>query len=145
MRAVLQRVSRAKVTVDDEITGEIGKGILVLLGVGSGDTEAEARQLVEKIVNLRIFDDEDGKMNLSLADVEGELLVVSQFTLYGDAVKGRRPSFIDAARPEHAIPLYEKFVAMLRARRIPTETGEFGAAMQVDLVNDGPVTLWLER
>jgi len=144
MRAVLQRVSRAKVTVDDEITGEIGKGILVLLGVGSGDTETEARQLVEKIGNLRIFDDEDGKMNLSLADIEGELLVVSQFTLYADTRKGRRPSYIGAAAPDEANRLYEYFVAEALKVVPRVATGRFQAMMDVELVNDGPVTIILD-
>jgi len=144
MRAVLQRVSRAKVTVDGEITGEIGKGILVLLGVGSGDTEAEARQLVDKILNLRIFDDEDGKMNLSLADVDGELLVVSQFTLYADTRKGRRPSYIGAAAPDEANQLYEYFVAEASKVVPRVATGRFQAMMDVELVNDGPVTIILD-
>jgi D-tyrosyl-tRNA(Tyr) deacylase len=144
MRAVLQRVSRAKVTVDGEITGEIGKGILVLLGVGSGDTEAEARQLVDKILNLRIFDDEDGKMNLSLADVDGELLVVSQFTLYADTRKGRRPSYIGAAAPDEANRLYEYFVAEASKVVARVTTGRFQAMMDVELVNDGPVTIILD-
>ena len=144
MRAVLQRVSRAKVTVDGEITGEIGKGILVLLGVGSGDTEAEARQLVDKILNLRIFDDEDGKMNLSLADIEGELLVVSQFTLYADTRKGRRPSYIGAAAPDEANRLYEYFVAEASKVVPRVATGRFQAMMDVELVNDGPVTIILD-
>src|SRR5678816_2847825 len=144
MRAVLQRVSRAKVTVDGEITREIGKGILVLLGVGSGDTEAEARQLVDKILNLRIFDDEDGKMNLSLADVDGELLVVSQFTLYADTRKGRRPSYINAAAPEDANRLYEYFVAEAGKIVSKVATGIFQAMMDVELINDGPVTIILD-
>jgi D-aminoacyl-tRNA deacylase len=144
MRAVLQRVSRAKVTVDGETTGEIGRGILVLLGVGSDDTEAEARQLVDKIVNLRIFDDENGKMNLSLADVDGDLLVVSQFTLYADTRKGRRPSYIGAAAPDDANRLYEYFVA--EADRVVSKvaTGRFQAMMDVELVNDGTVTITLD-
>ena len=145
MRAVLQRVSRARVTVEGEIVGEIGKGILVLLGVSREDTEKEAVYLLEKMLNLRIFEDAEGKMNLSLLDIKGALLVVSQFTLYGDARKGRRPSFIDAARPERAIPLYERFITLLSDGGLHVETGEFGAMMDVELVNDGPVTLWLER
>lgn len=144
MRAVLQRVSRAKVTVAGETTGEIGRGILVLLGVGTDDGEAEARQLIDKIVNLRIFDDEDGKMNLSLADVQGELLVVSQFTLYGDTRRGRRPSYIGAAAPETANRLYEYFVAEARKVVLKVATGIFQAMMDVELVNDGPVTIILD-
>ena len=144
MRAVLQRVSRAKVTVDGETTGEIAKGILVLLGVGSDDTEAEARQLVDKIVNLRIFDDENGKMNLSLTDVEGEMLVVSQFTLYADTRKGRRPSYIGAAAPDDANRLYEYFVAEAGRVVAKVATGRFQAMMDVELVNDGPVTIILD-
>ena len=144
MRAVLQRVSRAKVTVDGETTGEIGKGILVLLGVGTDEGETEARQLVDKIVNLRIFDDEDGKMNLSLADVGGELLVVSQFTLYADTRKGRRPSYIGAAAPDEANRLYEYFVAEAQKVVAKVATGRFQAMMDVELVNDGPVTIILD-
>ena len=144
MRAVLQRVSRAKVTVDAETTGEIGKGILIFLGVGIGDGEPEARQLLDKIVNLRIFDDEEGKMNLSLADVGGELLVVSQFTLYADTRRGRRPSYIGAAAPEDANRLYEYFVAEGRMLVPKVATGRFQAMMDVELVNDGPVTIILD-
>lgn len=144
MRAVLQRVSRAKVTVDGEITGEIGKGILVLLGVSRGDSEKEAVYLVEKTLNLRIFEDENDKMNLSLLDVAGELLVVSQFTLYGDARKGRRPSFIEAAAPERANEIYEFFVSEARKQLKKVETGRFQAMMDVELVNDGPVTILLD-
>lgn len=144
MRAVLQRVKRASVTVDGEITGEIGTGILLLLGVGHGDSESEIDYLVEKIVNLRIFDDEDGKMNLSLLDVGGGLLVVSQFTLYADARKGRRPSYIGAAEPGEANRLYEAFVAAARKRVANVQTGRFQAMMDVELVNDGPVTIILE-
>jgi D-tyrosyl-tRNA(Tyr) deacylase len=127
------------------VTGSIAQGLLLLVGFTHADTEAQLEWMADKIIGLRIFGDADLKMNLSLADVGGAALVVSQFTLYGDAQKGRRPSFIDAARPEQAIPLYERFVAMLRARGIRTETGEFGAMMDVELVNDGPVTLWLEK
>jgi D-tyrosyl-tRNA(Tyr) deacylase len=127
------------------VTGRVARGLLVLVGFTHTDTEVESVWMAEKIVGLRVFGDADDKMNLSLADVNGAVLVVSQFTLYGDAAKGRRPSFIDAARPEIAIPLYERFVALLRDRGIPVETGEFGAMMEVELVNDGPVTLWLER
>ena len=144
MRAVLQRVSRAKVTVDTETTGEIGKGMLVLLGVGIGDGEPEARQLLDKIVNLRIFDDEDGKMNLSLADVGGGLLVVSQFTLYADTRKGRRPSYIGAAAPAEANRLYEYFVTEAQKVVSKVATGRFQAMMDVELVNDGPVTIILD-
>ncbi|HQU86600.1 MAG TPA: D-aminoacyl-tRNA deacylase [Pyrinomonadaceae bacterium] len=144
MRAVLQRVSRAKVSVDGEITGEIGKGILVLLGVSREDSEKEAVYLLEKTLNLRIFEDENDKMNLSLLDVQGELLVVSQFTLYGDARKGRRPSFIDAAAPEPANELYEYFVAEARKQIEKVATGRFQAMMDVELVNDGPVTILLD-
>lgn len=145
MRVLLQRVARAEVRVGDRVTGKIEKGFALLVGFTHSDAASQLDWMVEKIVGLRIFPDDEDKMNRSLTDVEGALLVVSQFTLYGDAVKGRRPSFIDAARPEQAIPLYEQFVAMLRAKGIRTETGEFGASMQVELVNDGPVTLWLER
>jgi len=144
MRAVVQRVSRAKVTVGKEITGEIGKGLLVLLGVSVTDTEIEAAQMVEKIVNLRIFDDLSGKMNLSLLDVEGDLLVVSQFTLYGDTRRGRRPSYIDAAPPERANRFYRHFVEEARRQVQRVETGRFQAMMDVELVNDGPVTLLLD-
>lgn len=144
MRAVIQRVSRAKVTVEGEITGEIGKGLLVLLGVSVRDSEADAAQLVEKVVNLRIFDDPGGKMNLSLVDVDGDLLVVSQFTLYGDTRKGRRPSFIDAAPPVRANRLYEHFVSEAGKLVKKVETGRFQAMMDVELVNDGPVTLLID-
>ena len=144
MRAVLQRVKRAKVTVGEEVTGGIGAGILVLLGVRSADSEKEVVWLAEKIVNLRIFDDEDGKMNLSVADTGGGLLVVSQFTLYGDASRGRRPSYIDAARPDKANQLYEAFVAECRKLVPKVETGRFQAMMDVELVNDGPVTIILD-
>ena len=131
--------------MDGRVTGAIGQGLLLLVGFTHGDTEAQLEWMADKVIGLRIFSDDEQKMNRSLADVGGAALVVSQFTLYGDAQKGRRPSFIDAARPEQAIPLYERFVAMLRDKAIPTETGEFGAMMDVELVNDGPVTLWLER
>lgn len=145
MRTLVQRVSRAEVRVEGRVTGRIGAGLLLLVGFTHTDTDAELEWMADKVVGLRIFGDAEQKMNLSLTDVGGGALVVSQFTLYGNAEKGRRPSFIDAARPEQAIPLYEKFIAMFRARGIPTETGEFGAMMDVELVNDGPVTLWLEK
>ena len=145
MRVLLQRVARAEVRVGEHVTGSIGRGFVLLVGFTHSDSEAQVEWMVDKVIGLRVFPDDDDKMNRSLADVGGALLVVSQFTLYGDAVKGRRPSFIDAARPEHAVPLYEQFVAALRERGVRTETGEFGASMQVELVNDGPVTLWLER
>lgn len=144
MRAVVQRVSRAKVTVDGDITGEIGQGLLVLLGVSGRDTESDADYLVEKISNLRIFEDADDKMNLSLLDIKGELLVVSQFTLYGDTRRGRRPSFIDAAPPVEANRLYEYFVERSRQHVARVETGRFQAMMDVELVNDGPVTIMLD-
>lgn len=145
MRVVLQRAARARVTVDGRVTGEIGRGIVLLVGFREGDDEEALRWIVEKVVGLRIFPDDDGKMNRSVEEVDGGLLVVSQFTLYGDARKGRRPSFVDAAPPEVAIPLYERFVALARETGRPVGTGEFGAMMQVELVNDGPVTLVLER
>lgn len=144
MRAVVQRVSRAKVTVDGEITGEIGKGILLLLGVSRADSEKEALYLLEKTLNLRIFEDAEDKMNLSLLDIQGELLVVSQFTLYGDARKGRRPSFIEAAQPAEANRLYEFFVSAARSQISKVATGRFQAMMDVELVNDGPVTILLD-
>ena len=145
MKVVLQRVSSASVTVAGRVTGKIGKGFLLLAGWTHGDTPAQNAWMAEKVVGLRLFADQDDKMNLALADVGGAVLVVSQFTLYGDAEKGRRPSFIAAARPEEAIPLYEDFVAQLRKTGLQVETGEFGAMMDVALVNDGPVTLILER
>jgi D-aminoacyl-tRNA deacylase len=145
MRVLLQRVSRAEVRVGDRVTGRIGRGYLLLVGLTHGDDEARLAWMAEKVAGLRLFGDAEGKMNLALDEVGGALLVVSQFTLYGDVQKGRRPSFIDAARPEVAIPLYERFVALLRERGSTVETGEFGAMMDVELVNDGPVTLWLER
>jgi D-tyrosyl-tRNA(Tyr) deacylase len=145
LRALLQRVSRAEVRIDGRSVGRIGKGLLVLVGFTHSDGEEQLAWMADKIIGLRIFGDAEQKMNLGLTDVGGALLVVSQFTLYGNSEKGRRPSFIDAARPEQAIPLYERFVAILRERGVTTETGEFGAMMDVELVNDGPVTLWLER
>jgi D-tyrosyl-tRNA(Tyr) deacylase len=144
MRAVVQRVRHARVLVGEEVVGEIGSGLLVLLGVTHQDTAQNARWLAEKIASLRIFEDADGKMNLGLIEIQGAVLVVSQFTLYGDCRKGRRPSFIDAAPPEVAIPQYEAFILALRAEGIATATGRFGAMMQVELVNDGPVTLLVE-
>lgn len=144
MRAVIQRVSRASVKVEGEITGSIGRGILLLLGVGKDDSEQDALYLVEKTLNLRIFEDENDKMNLSLTDIAGELLVVSQFTLYGDTRRGRRPSFIDAAPPETANRLYEFFVVECRRILPRVETGKFQAMMDVELVNDGPVTILID-
>jgi D-tyrosyl-tRNA(Tyr) deacylase len=144
MRAVLQRVSRATVTVEEEVVGEIAAGLLVLLGVGANDTLADADYLAEKIIGLRIFEDADGKMNLPVADVDGAILVVSQFTLYGDTRRGKRPSFDAAAPPEKARELYEYFVEKIRAAGLRCETGRFQAAMQVELVNDGPVTILLD-
>jgi D-tyrosyl-tRNA(Tyr) deacylase len=144
MRAVLQRVTQARVVVADETIGAIQRGLLVLLGVARSDTAADVAWLADKVAALRIFNDAQGKMNLSVADVQGAALVVSQFTLYGDCRKGRRPSFIDAAPPEIAIPLYEAFIQALQAQGLPVATGRFGAMMQVELVNDGPVTLILD-
>jgi len=144
MRAVVQRVSRASVTVEQEVVGTIGQGLLVLLGVSNKDTETDARYCVEKILNLRIFEDAEGKMNLSLIDLAGELLVVSQFTLYGDTRRGRRPSFIDAAPPVEANRLYEYFVAECRQQISKVETGQFQAMMDVELLNDGPVTILID-
>jgi D-tyrosyl-tRNA(Tyr) deacylase len=149
MRVALQRVSRAEVRVRDggrsTVSGRIGRGLLALVGFTDGDGDAQLEWMADKILGLRVFPDADDRMNLALADVQGALLVVSQFTLYGDASRGRRPSFVAAARPELAVPLYERFVASLRGRGATVETGEFGAMMDVELVNDGPVTIWLER
>lgn len=145
MRVVLQRVREASVTVAGRETGRIDAGFLLLVGFTHGDTATEVEWMADKVLGLRLFTDAEGKMNLDLSAVNGSLLVVSQFTLYGDAAKGRRPSFIDAARPELAIPLYEAFISALRSRGVTVATGEFGAEMQVQLVNDGPVTLLLER
>jgi D-aminoacyl-tRNA deacylase len=145
MRVLLQRVKRAEVRVDGRVTGAIGVGFLLLAGFTHADSAEHVTWMADKINGLRLFSDADDKMNLGLSDVGGAVLVVSQFTLYGDAAKGRRPSFIDAARPEAAIPLYEKFISLLRERGLAVETGEFGAMMDVELVNDGPVTLWLEK
>jgi D-tyrosyl-tRNA(Tyr) deacylase len=150
VRIVLQRVSRAEVDIRDadgavRRAGRIERGFLLLVGITLDDTEEKLAWMADKVIGLRLFTDAEGKMNLALEDVGGSLLVVSQFTLYGDTRKGRRPSFIDAARPEVAIPLYERFVALLRERGCPVETGEFGAMMDVTLLNEGPVTLVLER
>ena len=145
MRALLQRVTEASVAVDGAVTGRIGAGLLVLLGVSKLDTEADVDFVAAKILNLRIFEDDAGKMNLALSDVGGALLVISQFTLYGDATAGRRPSFLTAAPGSVAEPLYTLFVTMLRERGCTVETGEFGAMSEVELVNDGPTTIWLER
>ena len=145
MRVVIQRVSAASVTIDGQVKSSIGTGLLILLGIEPADTEADAEWLCKKTASMRIFSDEAGLMNLSVQDVGGELLVVSQFTLYASTKKGNRPSFIRAARPEQAIPLYEKFVAMLSAETgIQVQTGEFGADMKVSLVNDGPVTIIMD-
>jgi D-tyrosyl-tRNA(Tyr) deacylase len=145
MRAVLQRVSRARVLVEGEVVGEIDRGLLVLLGVARNDTPEEARWLADKVVSLRLFADAEGKLNRDVTEVGGGVLVVSQFTLYGDCRKGRRPNFLEAAPPETAVPLYQAFLDGLRAWGVPTAAGRFGAMMQVELVNDGPVTLILER
>ena len=141
MKIVLQRVSSASVKVDSKIVGRIEHGLLLLIGFSSSDTEESVLQTLEKIVKLRIFSDEEGKMNKSVLDVEGSMLLISQFTLYADTKKGNRPSFIEAARPEQAIPLYEFFIAEMRKRITKVETGIFGADMKVELVNDGPVTI----
>ncbi|MBE6972076.1 MAG: D-tyrosyl-tRNA(Tyr) deacylase [Ruminococcaceae bacterium] len=141
MRAVLSRVKSASVTVDGQVIGKIGQGFLILLGITHEDTELQAAKLADKLTGLRIFEDEDGKMNRGLETVNGEILVVSQFTLYGNCRKGRRPDFLAAARPEVAIPLYEKFVQLIRDKGIHVETGEFGAEMMVESINDGPLTL----
>jgi D-tyrosyl-tRNA(Tyr) deacylase len=144
MRAVVQRVSRAAVRVEGAVTGEVGRGLLVLLGVGRGDTEADAGWMADKLAQLRVFEDDEGKMNRSVADVGGGLVVVSQFTLFGDARKGNRPGFTDAAPPELANPLYERTCALLRAKGLPVGTGVFRAHMDVELVNDGPITILLD-
>jgi D-tyrosyl-tRNA(Tyr) deacylase len=145
MRVVLQRVSRARVAIDGGVRGEIGRGLLLLVGLREGDSDETLRWMADKVASLRIFPDEEGKMNRSVEEIGGALLVVSQFTLYGDARRGRRPSFIEAARPEVAIPLYERFVELLRETGLTVGTGEFGAMMAVELVNDGPVTMVLDR
>jgi D-tyrosyl-tRNA(Tyr) deacylase len=145
MRVVLQRVSRSSVTIDGRVAGAIGRGFCLLVGFTPTDSPAQADWMAEKIAGLRLFSDADGKMNLGLEEVGGAVLVVSQFTLYGDAAKGRRPSFIDAARPAQAIPLYQSFLDALRRRGLEVASGEFGADMQVEIHNDGPVTLILDR
>ncbi|WP_099187781.1 D-aminoacyl-tRNA deacylase [Tepidibacter mesophilus] len=144
MRAVVQRVSNSSVTVDQNVVGKIGKGIMVLLGINDDDNSKDVEYLVDKIVNLRIFEDENEKMNLSLLDIKGDLLVVSQFTLYGDCRKGRRPNFTDAAKPDKAVPLYEELIDKAKKYGIKVETGKFGAHMNVDIMNDGPVTLLID-
>ncbi len=144
MRAVVQRVLKSSVTVNNKIVGEIGKGLLVLLGVGKGDTKRDIKYIADKVVNLRIFEDDNGKFNLSLLDIEGEILVVSQFTLYGDARKGRRPSFIEAALPSNALELYENFVEYIQEYGLKVETGVFQEHMIVHIENDGPVTILLD-
>jgi len=145
MRVLIQRVSRASVSVDQQVISKIGKGFLILLGIGHGDGEEQVQFLAEKVANLRIFEDDQDKTNLSVLDVKGEAIVVSQFTLYADARKGRRPSFTDAALPEVAAPLVERFVELLNRYGVPTQSGKFGAHMQVEIHNDGPVTIWLEK
>ena len=145
MKALLQRVSSASVSIDGEIVGQIGRGFCILLGITHSDTEAEAEWLANKIAGIRLFEDEAGKLNLGLKEAEGELLVISQFTLYGDARKGRRPSFINASKPDHSEPLYTLFCAKMRALGFTVATGRFGAEMLVNINNDGPVTLMLER
>lgn len=145
MRIVIQRVSKASVTVEGQTISSIGKGLLILLGVGHDDGEEHAGFLAEKTANLRIFEDDQGKTNLSVLDVKGEAIVVSQFTLYADTRKGRRPSFIDAALPDAAEPLVNRFIELLRSHGVPTQTGKFGAHMEVEIHNDGPVTIWLEK
>ena len=144
MRAVIQRVKNAEVKIDGKIVGKIGKGLLVLLAVHQDDTEDKIERLATKIINLRIFADEEDKMNLSVKDVGGEILVVSQFTLYGDISKGNRPSFIESAKPDKAVPYYEKFVEKIKVSGLKTATGEFGAMMEVSLINDGPVTIIID-
>jgi D-tyrosyl-tRNA(Tyr) deacylase len=145
MRVVIQRVTSGRVSVGGNIISQIGSGVVILLGIGPNDGEEQARYLTEKIANLRIFEDEAGKINRSLLDICGEAIVVSQFTLYADTRKGRRPSFTDAAPPDLARPLVDRFAELLNKQGIPTQTGEFGADMLVDIANDGPVTIWMER
>lgn len=145
MKLIIQRVTNASVTVENNIVGKIGKGFLVLLGVGPEDTEKEADYLVQKLIKLRVFEDENGKMNMSLKDIEGELLIVSQFTLYADCTGGNRPSFTNAAKPEKANELYEYFIQKCKQENIKVEHGKFAADMKVELLNDGPVTIMLEK
>ena len=145
MRVLIQRVSKASVTVDQQTISNIGKGLLILLGIGHDDGEEQVKILAEKTANLRIFEDEDGKTNLSILDVHGEAIVVSQFTLYANTQKGRRPSFIEAALPEIAEPLVNRYAELLRGHGVPAQTGKFGAHMEVEIHNDGPVTIWLEK
>jgi D-tyrosyl-tRNA(Tyr) deacylase len=145
MRVLVQRVSKASVIVENQTISSIEKGLLVLLGIGHADGEEQVKFLTDKVANLRIFEDEDGKTNLSILDVKGDAIVVSQFTLYANTQKGRRPSFIEAALPEVAEPMVERFVELLRGKGIPTQTGKFGADMLVIIHNDGPVTIWLEK
>ena len=144
MRVLLQRVSEASVKIEGKINGQIDQGLLLLLGICAEDAQGDIDWLIQKIVNMRIFSDENGKMNLSIQDIQGEFLVISQFTLHASTKKGNRPSFIEAARPEIAIPLYENFITQLKLTNLKVETGIFGADMKVSLVNDGPVTMWLD-
>ena len=145
MRSVVQRVRHGRVSIDGRTIAEIGQGLVILVGIGPMDSEEQARYLAEKIVNLRIFEDDQGKINRSLLEVDGAAIVVSQFTLYADTRKGRRPSFTDAALPEVASPLIERFAQLLREQGVPTQTGQFGAQMLVEIANDGPVTIWMDR
>ena len=145
MRVLIQRVSKASVTVEKQTISSIGKGLLILLGIGHDDGEEQVKFLADKTANLRIFEDEEGKTNLSILDVKGEAIVVSQFTLYANTQKGRRPSFIEAALPDVAEPLVNRFAELLRGHGVPTQTGKFGAHMEVEIHNDGPVTIWLEK
>ncbi|TXI83610.1 MAG: D-tyrosyl-tRNA(Tyr) deacylase [Crocinitomicaceae bacterium] len=144
MRVVMQRVSQASVSIEGKVNGEISRGLVLLVGIGQHDDESDIEWLTQKVVNMRIFADDEGKMNRSIQDIDGSLLVISQFTLHALTKKGNRPSFIEAARPGHAIPLYESFIRQLKKEGLVVETGVFGANMQVALVNDGPVTIWLD-